>query len=80
VYWVRPCSIRRRATGLPDKLMLSDYLAATRRGDLITLSGCGSLVTITPAEVDTLARWANDDAHPQRFPCPDPDAEPNWLE
>jgi hypothetical protein len=51
-----------------------------RRGDLITLSGCGSLVTITPAEVDSLHRRANDDAHLQRFPCPDPDAELNWVE
>jgi hypothetical protein len=65
---------------MADTLVLSHYLAATRRGDLITLSGCGSLVTITPAEVDTLHRWANDDAHLQRFPCPDPDAELNWVE
>jgi hypothetical protein len=64
-------------------LRLSDNVAATKRDSAVTLSAPRSLIVLTPAEIGALYRWANDAAHLQRFPtlpCPDPDAEANWIE
>jgi len=68
---------------LSPTLRLSDNLAATKRDGAVTLSAPRCLIVLTPAEIGALYRWANDAAHLQRFPslpCPDPDAEPNWIE
>ena len=63
-----------------DTLLISDNLAATERGDTVTLSGPGAAIVLTPADIDTRHRFANGAARIQRFPCPDPDSELQWTE
>jgi hypothetical protein len=78
---------------MSDTLNLRDYLTATKHADdVVSLSAPGCVISLTPQEIETLARWVTNAAHIQRhlaaadtevgkrYACPDPAVvEPEWT-